>query len=49
MRPHMRVARSICLVPLAVIFLAAPGQALAEEEIPAPTLNVKAAAVPIDC
>src|SRR3954454_5309700 len=47
MRPHMRVARSICLVPLAVIFLAAPGQALAEEEIPAPTLNVKAAAVPI--
>ena len=42
----MRVARPICLVVLAVVCLAAPGEALGEE-IPLPTLKVKAAAVPI--
>src|ERR1700742_1351840 len=42
----MRRARTICLALFAVAALAAPAQALAEE-IPAPTLNVKAAAVPI--
>jgi hypothetical protein len=39
-------ARAICLALLGTAFLAAPVQASAEE-IPAPTLNVKAAAVPI--
>lgn len=42
----MRSARAICLTLLASAFLAAPVQASAEE-IPAPTLKVKAAAVPI--
>ena len=43
----MKVARSIWLVLLAAVCLAAPAPALAEEDIPAPSLNVKAAAVPI--
>jgi hypothetical protein len=43
---EMRNARAICLTLLAAVFLAAPVQASAEE-IPAPTLTVKAAAVPI--
>jgi hypothetical protein len=42
----MRIVRASCLALLAVICLAAPVQASAEE-IPAPTLKVKAAAVPI--
>ena len=43
----MTVARSICLPLLVVLALGVPAQGLAEEEIPPPTLNVKAAAVPI--
>lgn len=42
----MRCARAICSTLLASAFLAAPVQASAEE-IPAPTLKIKAAAVPI--
>ncbi len=42
----MRLARAICLTLLGSALLAAPTQASAEE-IPAPTLAVKAAAVPI--
>jgi hypothetical protein len=42
----MRLASPICLILLGAVFLAAPVQASAEE-IPAPTLKVKAAAVPI--
>ena len=43
----MRLARTSCLAVFAVLVLGVPGPALAEEEIPPPTLNVKAAAVPI--
>jgi hypothetical protein len=42
----MRPARAICLLLLGSVLLVAPVQAAAEE-IPAPTLKVKAAAVPI--
>jgi hypothetical protein len=42
----MRPARAICLLLLGSVLLVAPAQAAAEE-IPAPTLKVKAAAVPI--
>jgi hypothetical protein len=42
----MRPARVICLLLLGSVLLVAPAQAAAEE-IPAPTLKVKAAAVPI--
>jgi hypothetical protein len=42
----MRPARAICLLLLGSALLVAPAQAAAEE-IPAPTLKVKAAAVPI--
>src|ERR1700684_1168287 len=42
----MRLARAICLTLLAPVLLVAPAQASAEE-IPAPTLKVTAAAVPI--
>jgi hypothetical protein len=42
----MRGVRTICLTLLGFAALAVPSQALAEE-IPLPTLNVKAAAVPI--
>ncbi len=42
----MKRARLLCLPLLAAVCLAAPAQASAEE-IPAPTLKVKAAAVPI--
>jgi hypothetical protein len=42
----MRLARAICLTLSAAALVAVPAQASAEE-IPLPTLNVKAAAVPI--
>jgi hypothetical protein len=42
----MRPARPICLALFALVLLVAPAQASAEE-IPTPTLKVKAAAVPI--
>jgi hypothetical protein len=42
----MRPARAICLLLLGSVLLVGPAQAAAEE-IPAPTLKVKAAAVPI--
>src|SRR5262249_36368424 len=42
----MRAPRTTCLALLAAVVFAAPGQALAEE-IPVPTVNVKASAVPI--
>jgi hypothetical protein len=42
----MRLARAICLILFGAAYLAVPVQASAEE-IPAPTLKVKAAAVPI--
>ena len=45
-RIDMRIVRASCLALLAAICLAAPVQASAEE-LPAPTLKVKAAAVPI--
>src|SRR5438094_9019701 len=43
----MRRARTSCLALFALLVLGVPGPARAEEEIPLPTLNVKAAAVPI--
>jgi hypothetical protein len=42
----MRSARTACLALLSLVFLGVPALALAEE-IPAPTVRVKAAAVPI--
>jgi hypothetical protein len=42
----MKLARTICLALFGAALLAVPGQASADE-IPAPTLKVKAAAVPI--
>ena len=44
--PRMKRVRAICLILFGSVMLAAPAQAVAEE-IPAPTLKVKAAAVPI--
>src|SRR5213596_1462367 len=43
----MRRARTSCLALFALLVLGVPGPARAEEEIPLPTLNVKAAAVKI--
>src|SRR6516225_8140686 len=42
----MRAPRTTCLALLAAAVFAAPGQALAEE-IPTPTVTIKARAVPI--
>jgi hypothetical protein len=43
----MKTPRTTLLALLGLVALGVPAQALAEEEIPLPTLNVKAAAVPI--